>query len=78
MSAIRYRPASTGLSGPVRVGGGPARAVRMARMREGKKERVTGARAEAYKSLPAAAYGDEVGDRRFEPVRVASSQPRKG
>jgi hypothetical protein len=34
---------------------------------------MTGAGAEAYKSLPVAAYGDEVGDRRVKPVRVASS-----
>jgi hypothetical protein len=32
----------------------------------------------AYKSLPGAAYRYEVGDTRVEPVRVASSQLRKG
>jgi hypothetical protein len=32
----------------------------------------------AYKSLPLAAYGDGVGDRRLNQSRVASSQRRKG
>jgi hypothetical protein len=38
---------------------------------------MTGARAEAYKSLPAAAYGDER-QTGLNQSRVASSQRRKG
>jgi hypothetical protein len=71
MSAIRYRLASTGLLSPCEW---PVARHGLSGWRECAKERVN----EAYKSLPGAAYGDEVGDRRFEPARVASSQRRKG